>query len=70
MEKELFEAALIDIKKLVKEYPNDMDLGKRVRSYFNNLPEVINNFKEELDKNKKGQKLIQPFKFYFKLRLS
>jgi len=51
---ELSEAALADIKNLVKEYPNDMDLGKRVRSYFNNLPEVINNFKEELDKNKKS----------------
>lgn len=50
MEKELLEAALMDIKNLVKEYPNDMDLGKHIRSYFNNLPELIKNFKEELDK--------------------
>jgi hypothetical protein len=47
---ELAEAALADIKNLVKEYPNDMDLGKHVRSYFLNLPEVIKEFKEEIDK--------------------
>lgn len=47
---ELSEAALADIKNLVKEYPNDMDLGKRVRSYFLNLPEVVKEFKEEIDK--------------------
>jgi hypothetical protein len=47
---ELAEAALADIKNLVKEYSNDMDLGKYVRSYFLNLPEVIKEFKEEIDK--------------------
>lgn len=47
---ELVEAALTDIKELVKKYPNDMDLGKHVRSYFLNLPEAIEEFKEEIDK--------------------
>lgn len=47
---ELLEAVLIDIKNLIKENPNDMDLGKQVRSYFLNLPEVIKEFKEEIDK--------------------
>jgi len=52
LEKELLEAALMDIKKLVKEYPNDMDLGKHVRSYFLNLPEMVENFREEFSSNK------------------
>jgi hypothetical protein len=47
---ELSEAALADIKKLVKENSNDMDLGKQVRNYFFNLPEVLKEFKEEIDK--------------------
>ena len=47
---ELVEAALTDIKELVKNYTNDMDLGKQVRSYFLNLPEVVKEFKEEIDK--------------------
>ena len=46
---ELAEAALADIKNLVKEYPNDMDLGKRVRSYFSGLPELLETLKEKLD---------------------
>ncbi len=43
MEKELLEAALLDIKNLVKKYPNDMDLGKHIRSYFCELPELLSN---------------------------
>ncbi len=52
MEKELLEAALLDIKKLVKENPNDMDLGKKVRTYFLELPNIIEEFKNELDDKK------------------
>jgi hypothetical protein len=52
MEKELLEAALLDIKNLVKKYPNDMDLGKHVRSYFRELPELLEKLKEELLSNK------------------
>lgn len=46
---ELLEAALADIKKLVIENPNDMDLGKKVREYFTNLPKLIDDFKTEID---------------------
>ena len=46
---ELLEAALTDIKKLVKENPNDMDLGKQVRKYFNDLPELLEGFQNEID---------------------
>lgn len=49
MEKELLEAALMDIKKMVKENPNDMDLGKKVRSYFLNLPIILEEFKGKID---------------------
>ena len=49
---QLVEAALADIKNLVKKYPNDMDLGKHVRSYFRELPELLENLKEELLSNK------------------
>ena len=49
MKKELLEAALLDIKKLVEENPNDMDLGEKVREYFTNLPKLINDFKTEID---------------------
>lgn len=51
---QLLEATLMDIKTLVKENSNNMELGGKIRNYFNNLPEVINDFKDELDKNKKG----------------
>lgn len=51
MEKELLEAALLDIKKIVKENPNDMELGKKVRGYFLQLPDVIKDFKNKVDKN-------------------
>lgn len=47
---ELAEASLTDIKELVKKYPNDSDLGKHIRSYFRNLPDVIKEFKEEINK--------------------
>jgi hypothetical protein len=52
MEKELLEAVLLDIKKLVKENPNDMDLGKKVRTYFLGLPNIIEEFKNQLDDKK------------------
>jgi DNA-binding PucR family transcriptional regulator len=51
MEKELLEAFLKDIKKMVVDNPNDIDLGKTLRTYFNNLPELIKDFKQQLDKN-------------------
>ena len=49
---ELAEATLADIKNLVKEYTNDMDLGKQVRNYFRELPELLENLREELLSNK------------------
>ena len=49
---ELAEATLADIKELVKNYPNDMDLGKHIRSYFLNLPELLEKFREEITSNK------------------
>jgi hypothetical protein len=49
---ELAEATLTDIKELVKKYPNDMDLGKHVRSYFLNLPELLEKLSEEISSNK------------------
>jgi hypothetical protein len=51
---ELVEAALTDIKNLVKSNPNDMDLGKKVRSYFLNLPDVIDDFKKEINTYDEG----------------
>lgn len=51
MKLELMEALLADIKKLTKEYPNDMDLGKHVRAYFNQLPEFIEEQKKRFDEN-------------------
>ena len=56
MKLELVEAALTDIKNLVKANPNDMDLGKKVRSYFLNLPEVIDDFKKEINTYDEGLK--------------
>lgn len=49
---ELAEATLADIKELVKNHPNDMDLGKHIRSYFLNLPELLEKFREEITSNK------------------
>ena len=49
MYEELLEATLLDIKKLVSENPNDGDLGKKIRTYFNELPNLIENFKEKLN---------------------
>ena len=54
MKLELVEAVLTDIKKLIKENPNDMDLGKKVRSYFLNLPEVIDDFKKKINTYDEG----------------
>jgi len=56
MKNELLLAAINDIKTLVKENPNDMDLGKKVRSYFLNLPDVIDNFKKEINTYDEGLK--------------
>lgn len=53
LELELSQATLSDIKEMVKKYPNDMDLGKHVRSYFLNLPELLEKFREEITSNKK-----------------
>lgn len=47
LKSELLGATLEDIKNLVKKYPNDMDLGKMVRTYFRELPEVV---KEQMKK--------------------
>ena len=47
---ELVEAVLADIKQIVKENPNDMDLGKKIRSYFVNLPELFEKLKEDINK--------------------
>lgn len=52
LELELSQATLSDIKEMVKKYPNDMDLGKHVRSYFLNLPELLEKFREEITSNK------------------
>ena len=30
-----------EIKKLIEENPNDMDLGKKIRELFNSLPEHL-----------------------------
>ena len=49
MEKELLEAALLDIKKMVKENPNDIDLGKKIRTYFLGLPTLIEEQKKKFD---------------------
>lgn len=46
---DLVEAALLDIRELVKKYPNDMDLGKQVRNYFLNLPEMLEAQKKKID---------------------
>ncbi len=54
MEKELLEAALKDIKELIKQNPNDMDLGKKVRNYFLNLADVIDDFKKEINTYDEG----------------
>jgi hypothetical protein len=56
MKNELLLAAINDIKTLVKENPNDMDLGKKVRSYFLNLPDVIDDFKKEINTYDEGLK--------------
>ena len=47
---ELLEATINDIKQLVKDNPNDYDLGGKVRDYFINLPELIEQFKNNIDK--------------------
>jgi hypothetical protein len=51
MEKELLEATLKDVKELIKQNPNDMDLGKKVRSYFLGLPELLEEFKSKINDN-------------------
>jgi hypothetical protein len=50
MKEEILEAFLKDVKKIVENNPNDTDLGKTLRIYFNNLPKVIEDFKQELNK--------------------
>lgn len=54
MEEDLLKAFLLDIAKMVKENPNDTDLGKTLRSYFLGLPNAILDFKTKIDENKKG----------------
>jgi len=54
MEQDLLKAFLVDIAKMVKENPNDMDLGKEIRNYFLGLPSAILEFKTKIDENKKG----------------
>tara|TARA_A100001011_G_scaffold372205_1_gene430369 strand:- start:2691 stop:2846 length:156 start_codon:yes stop_codon:yes gene_type:complete len=41
------------IKEMVKKYPNDMELGSRVRWYINWLNETKGKDKEYNDKSKK-----------------
>ena len=43
------------IKEMVKKYPNDMELGSRVRWYINWLNETKGKGKEYNDKGKKWQ---------------
>ena len=43
------------IKEMVKKYPNDMELGSRVRWYINWLNETKGKDKEYNDKGKKWQ---------------
>lgn len=50
MYEQLLEAALLDIKKLIIENPNDIDLGGKIRTYFKELPIQIDNFKEKINK--------------------
>jgi len=40
MKKELLEAALLYIKKLAEETPNDMELGKVIRNYIREQEEL------------------------------
>ena len=49
MYEQLLEAALLDIKKLIIENPNDMDLGEKIRLYFKTLPIQIDDFKEKIN---------------------
>ena len=42
------------IKEMVEKYPNDMELGSRVRWYINWLNETKNKNKEYEDGDKKG----------------
>ena len=44
MEKELLEAFLLDVKQMVTNNPNDVDLGKTLRIYFNNFSWFIISF--------------------------
>jgi hypothetical protein len=54
MKEELLEAMISDVKKMITENPNDMDLGGKVRAYFlefktiaDDFQKVISNFKED-----------------------
>jgi hypothetical protein len=47
--KKLVSQTYLDIKKLVEENPNDGDLGKKIRTYFNESPNLIENVKEKLN---------------------
>lgn len=49
MYEQLLEAALLDIKKLIIDNPNDIDLGEKIRLYFKTLPIQIDNFKEKIN---------------------
>ena len=44
----------IEVQRLVKELPNDMDLGKAVRALTTKVTEQINRLQSELIQNKKG----------------
>lgn len=47
--KKLVSQTYLDIKKLVEENPNDGDLGKKIRTYFNGLSNLTENIKEKLN---------------------
>ena len=45
---ELLESLIVDIRKMIDENPNDADLGKRLRSYFIKLQEVMKEIKKDV----------------------
>ena len=57
-EQVIYHAYLCEMQKLVKENPNDMDLGKKTRTLMNQMEEQLGKLRVELPsntlENKKG----------------
>lgn len=49
MYEQLLEATLLDIKKLIIENPNDIDLGGKIRAYFKELPIQLDDLKQKIN---------------------